>query len=135
MTGLIPALRWAPPLDADALTEVLAKVRQWTPFDGGALLDDVATALDDVPPGGPVLEDLTQRLRSHLARLVDIAVAAEAPHNDPEAGRLVQRARHLHAEHMPDDRQGAIGHLRRTAWTANELLERLAAIRCLTEAV
>ncbi|CAM5236406.1 DUF6415 family natural product biosynthesis protein [Streptomyces griseomycini] len=134
MTAPVPALRWTPPLDAQALTGVLEKVRQWTPFDGGALLDDIATALDDVAPSGAGLEGLAQRLHEHLTRLVDIAIATEAAHEDHEAGRLAQRARALHAERTPADHQSAVGHLRRMAWAANELLERLAAIGCLKEA-
>lgn len=128
------ALRWMPPLDAQALTEVLAKVRRWTPFDGGALLDDVTTAVDDVVPSGDGPEELAQRLRAHLTRLAGVAVATGVAHEDPEAGRLAQRAHDLHAVRMPVGHQSAVGYLRRMAWTANELLERLAAIGCIKEA-
>ncbi|MFD0501927.1 hypothetical protein ACFQ0G_01315 [Streptomyces chiangmaiensis] len=45
-----PAPSWTPPLDSEALATVLAKIHKWEAFDGGALLDDVAIALDEVIP-------------------------------------------------------------------------------------
>ncbi|MFK4123796.1 hypothetical protein ACI2LX_00195 [Streptomyces fungicidicus] len=45
-----PVRQWTPPLSGGQLTTVLDRLRVWTAFDGGALLDDVAAALDDVPP-------------------------------------------------------------------------------------
>ncbi|MFE7909741.1 DUF6415 family natural product biosynthesis protein [Streptomyces albogriseolus] len=74
---------------------------------------------------GPVSE--------HLARLVTIAVAGEAE-RDPTVAQLVVRARILHADPLPCGRREAIAHLRRLGWTANELHDRLTAIRCLKEA-
>lgn len=70
--------RWEPPLDADSLAGVLDRLRSWTPLDGNALLDDVATALDDVPPAEAEAVRLTARLQGQLAQLLDIAVAAES---------------------------------------------------------
>lgn len=120
-------------LDVETLTEVLEKVRQWTPFDGGTLLDDVAAALDDVPPTEEDTEELAERLRGHLMRLVTIAVAAEAE-EDTAAAQLIERARALRVEDLPGGRWKAVAHLRRLGWTANELHDRLAVIRCLKEA-
>jgi hypothetical protein len=125
-----PVGRWTPPLDRGALTAVLERVREWQAFDGGALLDDVAVALDDVVPAEECVEDITQRLRGHLTRLVTIAVAAEAEH-DEKTARLIERARTVRCEDVPGDRWKAVGHLRRMGWTVNELLERLVAIKCL----
>ncbi|MGP4089119.1 DUF6415 family natural product biosynthesis protein [Streptomyces sp. KR55] len=121
------------PADEDTLTTLLAAMQAWTPFDGDALLDDVGTVLDDVMPREEDAEELAERLRGHLMRLVDIAVANEAGEDD-QAAELIGRAREVRAEEMPGDYWQAIGHLRRMAWTVNELLERLVAIKCLKEA-
>lgn len=119
--------RWAPPLEVDDLAALLAKVQRWTPFDGDALLDDVVPPEED-------LDVLAERLRGHLMQLVDIAVAAGADDKDPEADRLIRQARTVRAEDMPGNYWQAVGHLRRMAWSLNELLERLSAIKCLKEA-
>lgn len=112
---------------------MLNRLRDWTAFDGCALLDDVAAALDDVPPAEENTTELAERLREHLARLVTIAVASGAE-QDTAAAQLVLRARTLHADSLPRGRQAAMAHLRRLGWTANELHDRLTAIRCLKEA-
>ncbi|MFZ4248205.1 DUF6415 family natural product biosynthesis protein [Streptomyces griseoincarnatus] len=128
-----PVRSWTPPLDNRQLTTVLNRLRDWTAFDGCALLDDVAAALDDVPPAEENTTELAERLREHLARLVTIAVASGAE-QDTAAAQLVLRARTLHADSLPRSRQAAMAHLRRLGWTANELHDRLTAIRCLKEA-
>jgi hypothetical protein len=122
------------PLDHDELRMVLRKLHKWEAFDGGALLDDVAVVLDDVTPAEEDLDDLILRLRNHLSRLVAIARAAEAGEKDAETGRLITRAGELRATEMPGDHLAAVGHLRKTAWCVNELLERLAVTGCLKEA-
>ncbi|GGV45431.1 hypothetical protein GCM10010293_53450 [Streptomyces griseoflavus] len=124
---------WTPPLSGGELATVLHRLRGWTAFDGVALLDDVATALDDVPPTEENTEELAERLRGHLMRLVTIAVAAEAE-EDTDAAHLIEQARTLRVEDLPGDYWKAVAHLRRLGWTANELHDRLAAIRCLKEA-
>ncbi|MGW0628505.1 DUF6415 family natural product biosynthesis protein [Streptomyces sp. NPDC002758] len=128
-----PVQRWTPPLDAEGLAAVLAKFREWEAFDGEALLDDVAVALDDVVPAEELVDELAQRLRGHLMRLVSIAVAAEAE-EDAATAYLIERARTVRVEELPGDRWKAVGHLRRMGWTVNELMERLVATRCLKEA-
>ncbi|CAL9326612.1 DUF6415 family natural product biosynthesis protein [Streptomyces sp. SudanB91_2054] len=133
MTALATAPTWTPPLDSSELADVLAKIRQWVPYDGDALLDDVGAVLDDVVPREEELEDHAQRLRGHLMQLVDIAVAQEADQSDPEADRLIRQARDVRAQELPGDHMKAVGHLRRMAWSVNELLERLAALRCVKE--
>jgi hypothetical protein len=121
-------------MDADALRASVEKFRRWDPYDGDALLDDVGAVLDNVTPCEEDLEDLAQRLRGHLMQLVGIAVATEADQKDEEAGRLIQQARTARAEDMPGDYMKAVGHLRRMAWSVNELLERLSALKYLKEA-
>lgn len=121
-------------MDADALRAAVDKFRRWDPYDGDALLDDVGAVLDNVTPCEEDLEDLAQRLRGHLMQLVGIAVATEADQKDEGAGRLIQQARTVRAEDIPGDYMKAVGHLRRMAWSVNELLERLSALKYLKEA-
>ncbi|KES02970.1 hypothetical protein BU52_32990 [Streptomyces toyocaensis] len=128
-----PVRPWTPSLTRGELATVLNRLRSWNPFDGGTLLDDVAVVLDDVPPAEEATEEIAERLHGHLMRLVNIAVAAEAE-RDPAAAQLIQHARTLRGEDLPGDHGEAIVHLRRLGWTANELLERLVAVRCLKEA-
>lgn len=127
-----PVPPWTPPLSRGELATVLDRLRGWTVFDGDAVLDDVASALDDVPPAEEDTEELAERLRGHLARLVNIALAAEAE-QDTAAAQLIEQARLLRVEDLPGDLWTATGHLRRLGWTANELLDRLVAVRCLRE--
>ncbi|MEE4543499.1 DUF6415 family natural product biosynthesis protein [Streptomyces sp. V4-01] len=119
--------RWLPPLDAAGLTDVLGLLRRWawTGADSEALLDDVATALDDVAPCEEDVEEIVQRLRGHLMRLVDIAVSARVWQTSAYADTLIQRARVLRAEEMPDDHRRAVAHLRRMAWILGDLLDQL----------
>ncbi|MER5387219.1 DUF6415 family natural product biosynthesis protein [Streptomyces sp. NPDC002688] len=130
----MPVPDWAPPLDHEALETVLTKVRGWQPFDGESLLDDVGAVLDGVVPGEEALEGHGLRLRGHLMQLVAIAVAGKAGQMDSEVEQLIERARRLRAEAMPGDHLQAVGHLRRMAWSVNELHERLGALKCLREA-
>ncbi|WP_369276006.1 DUF6415 family natural product biosynthesis protein [Streptomyces sp. R11] len=130
-----PVERWAPPLDGQALTVLLAKVRAWEAFDGEALLGDVAAVLDDVVPAEQQVDELAERLRGHLMRLVTIAVAAEVEQRDDTTARLMSQARTLRIEEAPGDHCRAVGYLRRMGWITNELLERLVATKCLKEAV
>ncbi|GAA2903880.1 hypothetical protein GCM10010524_39660 [Streptomyces mexicanus] len=130
-----PVPTWTPPLNSDQLTAVLAKLRGWRPFDGGALLDDIGAVLDDVTPAEDDLKALAERLDGHLVQLLDIAVASQAGRRDESARALIEQVRALHAEVVPDGYVQAVAHLRRVAWRANELLEALVRVRCVKEAV
>ncbi|MEU6339301.1 DUF6415 family natural product biosynthesis protein [Streptomyces cellulosae] len=123
------AVQWAPST-AETLAALLDAVREWTPFDGGEVLDDLAVVLDDGQPPHEDVAALAGRLRGHLVRLVRIAEANEAE-GDPEACRLLRQARALRDEALPGDGRRAVGHLRQLAWSVNELLERLGALGCL----
>ncbi|MEU6524010.1 DUF6415 family natural product biosynthesis protein [Streptomyces sp. NPDC046924] len=125
--------QWKPPLPHDQLATVLDKLRAWRPFDGYALLDDVAAALDDVVPAEEDVAEIAERLRGHLMQLVDIALAAEEDQRDVTSAQLIEQARTLRTEDLPGDHRRAVGHLRRMGWTVNELLDRLVATRCLRE--
>ncbi|MFD9503466.1 DUF6415 family natural product biosynthesis protein [Streptomyces sp. NPDC060035] len=123
---------WHPPFDSAELQSIRRRMHMWEPFDADALLDDVGTALDEVPPSEEGSEELAQRLRGHLMRLIAIAVSGEADRKDSVALRLLEQARTVWSQDMPGDRRTAIGHVRRMAWTVNELLERLLATRHVT---
>ncbi|MEU9523279.1 DUF6415 family natural product biosynthesis protein [Streptomyces sp. NPDC048224] len=126
-----PATGWTPPLDTDGLATVLARLQDWRPFDGEALLDDVGDALDDVAPDTGTAAVLVGRLHAHLMQLVAIAVASEAADQDAPVRAQIKHARHILAEELPRDRQRAVGYLRRLAWSVLELAEKLAELRCL----
>ncbi|MFE0574407.1 DUF6415 family natural product biosynthesis protein [Streptomyces albogriseolus] len=89
--------------------------------------------MDDVPPAEGDTAPLAQRLSGHLARLVTIAVASEAG-QDTTAEQLALQARPLQTEPLPGERRAATAHLRRLGWTANELHDRLTALRRIKEA-
>ncbi|MFE0865957.1 DUF6415 family natural product biosynthesis protein [Streptomyces rochei] len=133
MTALvIPS--WTPPLESSELAGVLARLQQWTPFDGDAVLEDVGVALDDVAPREEEVEACAARLDGHLAKLVDIAVASGAGQEDADAGLLVRRAQDVRKVQVSDSCWSAVAHLRRLAWSVNELLDYLAATGCIREA-
>ncbi|MGW8954747.1 DUF6415 family natural product biosynthesis protein [Streptomyces sp. NPDC055709] len=118
-------------MSAEGLARVLTQLRDWQAFDGEALLDDVADVLDDIAPAEEHVEQLAERLRGHLMRLVNIAVANEAEQRDDTAAWLVGRARALRSEELPGGHWKAVGHLRRMGWTVNELLERMVDTGCV----
>lgn len=126
---------WRPPLDSEALNELLGNLQTWQPLDGDALLEDVADALDDLLPCVEGTAELTQRLHGHLTRLTEIAVAAGADQRDAFIAGLVERGRVLRSQDVPDDCAAATHHVRRLGWVTNELLEVLVAANCLKEAV
>lgn len=131
--GTHPVSSWAPSLDPAALADVLAKIRQWKPFDGDALLADVGDVLDDVTSPEEHIEELARRLRGHLMRLVDIAVTSQAE-TDAGGAWLVGRVRTVCSEDVPGDHRRTVGHLRRMGWAVTNLLAWLIAHRRLKAA-
>jgi Family of unknown function (DUF6415) len=131
MTAQAPS-RWA--TDADVLANLLTRIRTWKPLDSEALLDDVASALDDVPPREEEAEEIAERLRGHLVQLVSIAVAGAADRDSRYAGALVKRARALRAVGMSGDNLRAVLHLRQLGWVTSELLDQLVALKSIKEA-
>ncbi|MEU1629342.1 DUF6415 family natural product biosynthesis protein [Streptomyces sp. NPDC020096] len=124
-----------PPFEAEELENILARFRAWDPFDGEAVLDDVADALDALGPAEEDVEELGERLRGHLMSLVNIAVAAKADQADERAALLIEQARTVRSQEMPGDHRRAVGHLRRMGWTVSELLERLVETQCVKDPV
>ncbi|MDI3408911.1 DUF6415 family natural product biosynthesis protein [Streptomyces cavernicola] len=125
---------WQPPLDVVGLQRLRDRLRSWVPFDGGALLDDVASALDEVPPSPATIEDIAENLKGHLESLVSIALSSQAADRDTCAAVLVRRARALHADPLPGKHHEALPYLRRLGWITNELYDRLVAFNCVREA-
>ncbi|MER6633689.1 DUF6415 family natural product biosynthesis protein [Streptomyces sp. NPDC000987] len=121
------------PFDPDRLRWVLQKIQRWQPYVDGDLLEDLAVVLDDYMPAETEVHDLARRLRGHLSRLVNLAVVSRLDRRD-EVAVLVLQARSVRAEELPGGHRQDVGHVRRMAWTLNELLERLVASQCLKEA-
>ncbi|WP_329529252.1 DUF6415 family natural product biosynthesis protein [Streptomyces sp. NBC_01462] len=57
----------------------------------------------------------------------------EAEKGGLQADRLIVRVGQLQTEAMPAGHLHGVGHLRRMAWTVNELLEHLITINCTKE--
>ncbi|MFF8399833.1 DUF6415 family natural product biosynthesis protein [Streptomyces sp. NPDC016172] len=137
--GTDAAPRWDHPVaparlpQQRAVEEALAKIRAWNPYDGDAWLDDVADALDDVPPAEDKVDDLALCLRGHLMQLVSIAISREADKRDERVTPLIARAREARESELPGDYPKAINHLRRMGWAVNELLDVLVEIGTLKQ--
>lgn len=129
-----PVRAAVPPFTETGLRRVLEKVQHWAPYVDGLLLDDVAAVLDDYTPTEHEVDEHAQRLRGHLMRLVHLAVVSRVAETDQQTAVLVERGRTIRSEEVPTDHRRAVGHIRRMAWTLDELLERLVAHQCLTEA-
>ncbi|MFJ9381382.1 DUF6415 family natural product biosynthesis protein [Streptomyces sp. NPDC101455] len=139
MTDTMLALGWTHPVreavlpgSPEGLRRLLEKVQNWAPYVDGLLLDDVAAVLDDHVPGEDEVAEYAQRLRSHLMRLVNLAVASRVDQRDRGVADLVERGRELWSQELAGDHAQAVGHIRRLAWTLNELLELLVKHQCLT---
>ncbi|OMI84656.1 hypothetical protein BSZ07_37935 [Streptomyces sp. M1013] len=129
-----PVRAAVPPFTEAGLRRVLEKVQRWAPYVDGLLLDDVAAVLDDYTPTEHEVDEHAQRLRDHLMRLVHLAVVSKVAEQDGQVADLIERGRSIGTEEVPTDHHRAVGHLRRMAWTLDELLERLVAHQCLAEA-
>ncbi|WP_329151227.1 DUF6415 family natural product biosynthesis protein (plasmid) [Streptomyces niveus] len=125
-----PVERWTPPLTNAGLARVIFALRGVRPLE--EILDDIGDVLSNQEPREGEFGDLAARLHADVARLVTIAGAFPAA-DDVQTPRMVERARTLAAEELPTDHRSAVGHLRRLAGAANELLERLAEIRAVKE--
>jgi hypothetical protein len=121
-------------MDPARLQMVLEKVQKWQPYVDGSLLDDVAVVLDDYMPSEEEVDDSALRLRGHLMRLTNLALTAKLVDRDERVAELVAEARTVRAKELPGDHRKAVGHVRRMAWTLDELLERLVENQCLKEA-
>ncbi|MGZ3117022.1 DUF6415 family natural product biosynthesis protein [Streptomyces sp. H62] len=129
-----PVRAAVPPFTEAGLRRVVEEVQCWAPYVDGLLLDDVAAVLDDYTPTEHEVDEHAQRLRGHLMRLVHLAVVSKAAERDEQTAGLVERGRTIRSEEVPTDHRRAVGHIRRMAWTLDELIERLVAHQCLTEA-
>ncbi|MFH9439205.1 DUF6415 family natural product biosynthesis protein [Streptomyces rochei] len=126
--------RWVHPVEPARLPDrakveaALTAVRAWRPYDGDAWLDDVADALDTVPPPEDLVDELAQRLRAYLMQLVRYAATSEVEKRDGRATRLIARAREVREEELPGDYLKSVLHLRRMGWAVNELHDLLTEL-------
>lgn len=128
MTGHVPH-GWAE--DETSVARLLSSLRSWTPLDGGAVLDDVAAADECLDTGAAAV--IAGRLFGPLGQLADIAVCGQVVQSSAYVGLLVQQARVLGAE--PQATIADLPRLRRMAWIISELLDQLAALQVIKEAV
>ncbi|MFF4699987.1 hypothetical protein [Streptomyces chattanoogensis] len=124
---------WSTPRDSDLLTRVLAAVTRWQPLpETGELLDDLADALDDVPPTD--VPNLARRIDGYLAQLVSIALAHGACDRDRQVAGLVMRGRALQdSAPAAPGAEADLRLLRRTSLLVSDLVDRLVAMRHLKE--
>ncbi|WP_369228783.1 DUF6415 family natural product biosynthesis protein [Streptomyces sp. R21] len=123
------AEKWTPPLDADGLKFVLARVIVWKPLDVEEIFDDLDTAIGNQPPPVATTAALVERLRGHLKQLSDITVAdAKYPPTDEMVG-LIERGLPLRAEPTPANHQQAVALARRLAFVTSDLVEKLIEAR------
>lgn len=120
---------WTPPIDADGLRIVLARITAWKPLDIEAIFDDLDTAIGNQPPPVNTTAALVERLRAHLKQLSDIAVADQRYPPTTEMVRLVERGLPMRDERTPADHPQAVGLARRLAFVISDLVEELIEAR------
>ncbi|MFE7780607.1 DUF6302 family protein [Streptomyces nigrescens] len=130
MTRPTPALENASSPDNELLTRLLQACIRWAPLDVEALLDDVADALDSVPPAPDERLNLLQRLHAHLEQLERIALAHGACEREPGVAMLVAQSRTLRAA-GPTSSDPTQGDLRQAGNVVSELVDHLVASRLM----
>lgn len=118
------------PDDSSLLARVLGAFARWTPLDVEALLDDVADALDSVPPVLDERLDLLQRLHAHLEQLERIALAHGACEREPGVAMLVAQSRTLRTA-APTSTDTTQGDLRQAGNVVSGLVDHLVASRLM----
>ncbi|MGW8329402.1 DUF6415 family natural product biosynthesis protein [Streptomyces sp. NPDC055897] len=121
----MPSERAKPPLDADELAGVLAKIRVWNPLVPDAVFDDLDRVLGDKTPQEHEIDSLAEGLRGTLMQLVNIAVTDPHFPATEEIDTAVERARKLRTEDASGGYRAGLGLTRRLAWCTWELLELL----------
>lgn len=134
MTGVLMVRRCTVPSRAQApelLARVLRKITCWQPLDTGAVLEDVADALDEVPPAGKDRPDLMRRLHTHLEQLANLALAHGAC-RDTRVKALIARSQVIRAA-APAALGPEKADLRRAGLILADLVDHLVAMRCVKE--
>ncbi|MGW7090072.1 DUF6415 family natural product biosynthesis protein [Streptomyces sp. NPDC054871] len=123
--------QWDPPLPSDKLRFVLERITAWTPLDVEAIFDDLDAAIGDQAPLPAATAALVERLRGHLKRLSDIAVAHSTNPVPAEMEALVERGRTIRDEPLLADHRQAVGLARRLGFVVADLVEALIEARCI----
>ncbi|MFJ5811852.1 DUF6415 family natural product biosynthesis protein [Streptomyces sp. NPDC093093] len=112
--------------DTDLLRQVVAGLKESVATDLIALSrieDDIDAALGERAPATHEITTLSLRLRSAAAQLVDLVM--EETHNRPQGkvADAVLRACEALAEALPTQGEDGLGHLRRVALAAQDILD------------
>ncbi|MET7759549.1 DUF6415 family natural product biosynthesis protein [Streptomyces sp. NPDC005389] len=112
--------------DTDLLRQVVAGLKDSVETDMIALAhveDDIDTALGEHAPTAHMITRLSLRLRSAAAQLVDLVMAET--HNRPQGkvADAVLRACEALKEALPVQGEDGLGHLRRVALAAQDILD------------
>ncbi|NEA53563.1 hypothetical protein G3I60_05180 [Streptomyces sp. SID13666] len=114
--------RWIPPPGGRALLErVLKGLRASADLD--RIYDALDQALGESAPAAGEVPALTHCLRSALEGHLATAIAQAAVLPAPLVAGLVERAGRALAEEPPADPAAALGHLRRIALAAQDILD------------
>ncbi|MFF1378725.1 DUF6415 family natural product biosynthesis protein [Streptomyces sp. NPDC058308] len=117
--------KWVSSHSSDDLRTFLRCLTAWQPLDLELIFDDLDTAIGNQPPPVTDTTALIERLRIHLARLSDIAVADAKYLPTTGLARLIERGRSIREERVPAEHQQAIGLARRLAFVTSDLVEEL----------
>ncbi|MEV0528567.1 DUF6415 family natural product biosynthesis protein [Streptomyces sp. NPDC050439] len=126
-----PAPAWQSPLSQNELRRVLERITAQEPFLVDAIFDDLDASIGSQAPTAATAGVLIERLRRHLKRLSDIAVADPSYPPTEEMGRLINLGRPLHDEPLPANHQEAVGLARRLAFVVSDLVEALLETRSI----
>lgn len=112
--------------DADLLRQVVAGLKESVAIDMIALAhveDDIDTALGEHAPTAHMITPLALRLRSAAAQLVDLVMEETRNRPQGKVADAVLRACKALAEALPTQGEDGLGHLRRVALAAQDILD------------
>lgn len=112
--------------DTNLMERLVAALKESVAIDLIALAhieDDIDTALGERAPAAHMITPLSLRLRSAAAQLVDLVM--QETHNRPQGkvADAVLRACEALAEALPTQGEDGLGHLRRVALAAQDILD------------
>ncbi|MER6230983.1 DUF6415 family natural product biosynthesis protein [[Kitasatospora] papulosa] len=110
----------------DLLERLVAALKESVAIDMVALAhveDDIDSVLGDCAPAADHVTQLSLRLRSALAQLVDLGMPAVRNEPEGELAIAVLRACEALKELLPAQGDESLGHLRRVALAAQNILD------------